>query len=115
MTVDKGQYEAGQTVGLSKLQTYFRIIFPQAVVSAIPNICTLVVGLIKMTSLAFAMTVQDIMAIAKIEAGNSYNYIEAYLDVFIIYLVLCILVEAIFRKVEFNTKRYKQKAPPRMK
>ncbi len=107
MTVDKGQYEAAQTVGLSKIQTYVRIIFPQAVVSAIPNICTLVVGLIKMTSLAFAMTVQDIMAIAKIEAGNSYNYIEAYIDVFVLYLIFCILVETVFRKLEANTKRFK--------
>ncbi len=107
MTVDKGQYEAAQTVGLSRLRTYQRIIFPQAIVSAIPNICTLIVGLIKMTSLAFAMTVQDIMAIAKIEAGNSYNYIEAYIDVFIIYFVLCILIEAIFKRIEVRTKRFK--------
>ncbi|TCL60014.1 amino acid ABC transporter membrane protein 2 (PAAT family) [Kineothrix alysoides] len=106
-TVDKGQYEAAVTIGLSGRQAYFRIVFPQALVAAVPNLCTLVVNLIKSTSLAFAMTVQDITAIAKIEAASGYNYIEAYLDIFIVYLVLCSAVEQIFKLVECRLKRYK--------
>lgn len=106
-TVDKGQMEAALSTGLSNSQAYFRIVFPQALVAAVPNICTLVVDLIKATSLAFAMTVQDITAIAKIEASSGYNYIEAYLEIFIIYLILCSLVEALFKLLEQRLKQYK--------
>ncbi len=106
-TVDKGQMEAAVTLGMTEWQAYYRIILPQAFVSAIPNICTLVILIIKMTSLAFTMTIQDVTAIAKIQAGLGYTYFEAYIDIFVIYLVLCICIEKIFGKLEARMKRYK--------
>lgn len=106
-TVDKGQMEAAVTLGMTEWQAYYRIIIPQAFVSAIPNVCTLVILIIKMTSLAFTMTIQDVTAIAKIQAGLGYTYFEAYIDIFIIYLVLCICIEKIFSKLETRMKRYK--------
>ena len=99
--------EAAVTLGMTEWQAYYRIIFPQAFVSAIPNICTLVILIIKMTSLAFTMTIQDVTAIAKIQAGLGYTYFEAYLDIFVIYLVICILVEKVFGKLETRMKKYK--------
>ena len=107
LTVDKGQMEAAQTLGMTEWQAYYRIIFPQALVSAMPNMCTLVILIIKMTSLAFTMTIQDVTAIAKIQAGLGYTYFEAYLDIFVIYLVICICLETIFGKIEKHLKRYK--------
>ena len=107
LSIDEGQYEAALCSGLTTFQTYRRIILPQAFVSALPNLCSLAVEMIKMTSLAFAMTVQDVMAIAKIEASSGYNFIEAYLDVFVVYLVLCILTEKVFRLMEKKLSRYK--------
>lgn len=107
LTVDKGQYEAALCVGLTSLKAYTRVVIPQAMVSAVPNICSLTVGLIKMTSLAFAMTVQDVMAIAKIDASSGYNFIEAYLDVFAVYIILCISVEKIFKILEKRLSKYK--------
>lgn len=106
-TVDKGQMEAAVTLGMTEWQAYYRIILPQAFVSAVPNICTLVILIIKMTSLAFTMTIQEVTAIARIQAGLGYTYFEAYLDIFIIYLVLCICIEKIFGKLERRLKKYK--------
>lgn len=106
-TVNKGQLEAAHAIGLTNFQSYRRIIIPQALVSALPNLCTATMNLIKMTSLAFLMTVKDITAVAKVEAGFGYNYIEAYLDVWIIYLVVCSIVEILFRLLENNLKSYK--------
>ncbi|MCQ2591312.1 MAG: amino acid ABC transporter permease [Treponema sp.] len=99
-TIDKGQYEAALTCGLTKAQAYIRIIIPQAIVFAVPNICNLTVTLIKNTSLAFMMTVKDITAVAKIEAAYSFNYIEAYLDIFVIYIIVCSVVQLIFKGIE---------------
>lgn len=100
LTVDKGQLEAGLSVGLGKFRTYMRIIIPQALVVALPNICNVTVGLLKSSSLAFLMTVQDITAIAKLKAAYAYNYIEAYSVIFILYIILCTMVQLIFKYIE---------------
>lgn len=99
-TVDKGQLEAGLSIGLGKFLTYIRIIIPQALVVALPNICNVTVGLLKSSSLAFFMTVQDITAIAKLKAAYAYNYIEAYSIIFILYIILCTMVQLIFKYIE---------------
>lgn len=108
LSVAAGQIEAGLSVGLSLPQIYVRIIIPQAMVSALPNLCNLAVNLLKNTSLAFLMTVKDITAIGKIQASYGYNYIEAYIDVFLVYFVLCALVQGIFRLAEVRLGNFRQ-------
>ena len=107
LTVNKGQLEAGLTTGLTLSQTYKRIIIPQALTAAIPNLCNASVGLIKNTSLAFMMTVRDITAVAKIEASYGYNYVEAYLDLLVIYVIICSIVQFLFKKWERRSSIYK--------
>lgn len=106
-TVSHGQLEAALSVGLSKSQAYIRIIIPQALVAALPNICNSTISLLKSTSLAFMMTVKDITAIAKIEASFGYNYLEAYLVIFFVYILLCTAVQLIFHIVERYLSSYK--------
>ena len=103
LTVDKGQLEAAQAIGLTNFQAYLRIIFPQALRSALPNLANLVINLVKGTSLVFVMTVKDITALAKVEASHSYQYSESYLVIFVIYLIICGLIQWMFRSLE---KRY---------
>jgi len=103
LTVDKGQLEAAQAIGLTNFQAYRRIVFPQALRSALPNLANLVINLVKGTSLVFVMTVKDITALAKVEASHSYQYSESYLVIFVIYLIICGLIQWIFRSLE---KRY---------
>ncbi len=98
--INKGQLEAALSIGETRFQAYRRVVFPQAVVSALPNLCSTTVILIKNTSLAFMMTVREITAVAKIEAAYGYNYIESYIDIFVIYIFVCLAVEFIFRKIE---------------
>ncbi|MFP3824169.1 amino acid ABC transporter permease, partial [Streptococcus sp. TATVAM-FAB21] len=69
LTVNKGQLEAALAIGLTAKQAYLRIVFPQAIRQALPNLCNLVINLVKGTSLVFVMTVKDITAIAKVEAA----------------------------------------------
>lgn len=107
-TVEKGQLEAAHAVGLTTFQGYVRIVIPQALVAALPNICTTTTNLIKSTSLAFLMTVKDITAIAKVEAAYGYNYIEAYVVIWIIYIIICSLVELLFHLIEKRMKVYKK-------
>ncbi|KMY51488.1 amino acid ABC transporter permease [Peribacillus loiseleuriae] len=106
-TVSKGQLEAAYSVGLTNVQAFRRIIIPQTLVVALPNICTATVNLIKATSLGYAMSLQEITLRAKVAANVGYNYVEAYIDIFLVYLILCSLVEYIFKLYEKRLRRYK--------
>ncbi|WP_342580892.1 amino acid ABC transporter permease [Ureibacillus sp. FSL W7-1570] len=106
-TVEKGQLEAAYSVGLTTAQAYRRIIIPQALVSALPNLATTTVNLIKATSLGYAISLQEITLKAKVAANFGYNYLEAYIDIFIVYLILCIAVEQLFKYLEKRLSRYK--------
>lgn len=99
-SVNRGQLEAALSIGETHFQAFRRVVLPQAAVSALPNLCSTTVILIKNTSLAFMMTVREITGVAKIEAAYGYNYVESYIDIFIIYIAVCLLVELIFRKIE---------------
>lgn len=99
-SVNRGQLEAALSIGETHFQAFRRVVLPQAAVSALPNLCSTTVILIKNTSLAFMMTVREITGIAKIEAAYGYNYVESYIDIFIIYIAVCLLVELIFKKIE---------------
>lgn len=106
-TVNEGQLEAAQSVGLTNVQAYRTIIIPQALVTALPNICTATTNLIKGTSLGYAMSLQEINLKAKVAANVGYNYIEAYIDIFLVYLIICMLVEYGFKLYERHLTTYK--------
>ena len=103
LTVDKGQLEAAQAIGLSNSQAYVRILFPQVLRSALPNLANLVINIVKGTSLVFVMTIKDITAIARVEASYGYQYFESYFVIFLQYILICGLIQWGFSLLE---KRY---------
>ena len=98
--VSANQLEAAHSVGLSSFQGYIHVIIPQALVSAIPNLGNNIINLFKGTSLVFYMGVADIMGVAQTAAGVNYNYLEAYVDVFIVYVVVCYIMQKAFELLE---------------
>lgn len=107
LSIPKGQLEAGVAIGLTEFQTYRKVIIPQALVVALPAVCNITVNLIKGTSLAFLMTVKDVLAIGKIAASYGYNYIEAYLDVFIVYIIVCTIVQLAYKFAESHVGAFR--------
>lgn len=103
LTVDKGQLEAAQAIGLTTSQAYVRIVFPQALRSALPNLANLVINIVKGTSLVFVMSIKDITAIARVEASYGYQYFESYFVIFLQYILICGLIQWGFSLLE---KRY---------
>ncbi|HZW69152.1 MAG TPA: amino acid ABC transporter permease [Pseudogracilibacillus sp.] len=106
-TVDKGQLEACQSVGLTTFQSYKRIIIPQVLVVAIPNLSTATINLVKATSLGYAISLQEITLKTKVAANTGYHYLEAYIDIFIVYLILCSIIEYLFKLFEVRLSKYK--------
>jgi polar amino acid transport system permease protein len=108
--VDKREIEAAHSIGMTALQTFKRVIAPQALIIAVPNLGNQIIGLIKGTSLAFTVSVIDIMASARIQGSRGMRFIEVYIDVAVIYWVVCfftgklaLLIERRLRRSELTT------------
>lgn len=91
-SVDVKQLEAGYVLGMSRWQILFGIYLPQAAVVALPNLANFFQGLFKSCSVVFCIGVVDIMSAAKIEAEVGYRYIEAYLTVGVLYLIVSVII-----------------------
>ena len=99
--------EAAYSVGMTKTQALIRIIFPQALAIAIPNLGGLFLGLIKGTSLAYYVGVYEITATANLLAMPALNFIEAYVMTTIIYEVISFITNKIFRSCENRLKQFR--------
>ncbi|MDD3949404.1 MAG: amino acid ABC transporter permease [Anaerolineaceae bacterium] len=104
--IDKGQVEDAYSVGMSKVQSMFRIIIPQAVTIALPNFGNSFIGLMKDTSLAFIIGVVEIMAQAKIVGARSLRFFEVYINSAIIYWVICLIMERVLYWLEKKTRKH---------
>ncbi len=90
--VESGQMDACLSVGMTKAQAMRQIIFPQAIRVAVPSLGNNFVGLLKESSLSFALGVAEILAQAKMLAAQSYRYMESYLAVAIVYWIITIVI-----------------------
>jgi len=102
LSVDKWQMEAALSIGMTWRQGFKRIVIRQAAVFAIPLLANTFLNLIKSTSIVFTITVIELLGGAKIACAENYRYLETYLVVAIIYWLLCIVFEKIFRFVEHS-------------
>jgi L-cystine transport system permease protein len=108
--IDKGQFEAAVSVGLSHTQAYWRIILPQALVVALPNFGNSLLELIKEGSLAYTIGLIDVMGKASLIIDGRFNAhaLETYIALSVIYWVISIVIEQSFLKLESIFSRGKQ-------
>lgn len=102
--VDKGQYEAARSLGLSKTKAMIKVIIPQAIKNILPAIGNEYVTVIKETSLASTFFVGDLMTSQKLIGSETYLYLEAYIVVAIFYLVSTFTLSKIVRLLEKRLK-----------
>ena len=99
-SVDNGQIEAAQSLGMSYLQVLRRIVLPEAIEVALPSLGNSFIGLIKGTSLAFTCAVVEMTAQGRIIAGRNFRYFEVYISLAIIYWVITIIIEQLVKASE---------------
>lgn len=99
-SVNKGQIEAAQSLGMTYRQVLQRIIIPEAFIVALPNFGNTLIGLLKGTSLAFVCSVVEMTARGKILAGFHYRYFEVYISLALIYWALTIIIEQLIKMAE---------------
>jgi len=99
-SIDKGQTEAGRTLGLSHVQTMRYIVWPQAFKRIIPPLGNQFIISLKDTSLFSVIAVNDLLYMGKAYAASTFSYFEPYLMVGIFYLIITIPSSIILRIVE---------------
>jgi len=99
-SIDRGQVEAGRSLGLSRAQTMRFIVFPQAFKRMIPPLTGELIALTKESSLLFAIGVVELMAAGKQAGADTYKTFEAYLLVAGFYLVITVPLSLLARKLE---------------
>lgn len=103
--VDKGQLEACYSIHMTTFQALRRVILPQAFEIALPPLGNSLLALVKDTSLAFSISIVDLMAGAKIVASRSFRFFEIYIVVSLIYWTICFVLERLIAVTEKRLKR----------
>jgi putative amino-acid transport system permease protein len=103
--IDRSQWEAGQSVGMTQVQLMRRIVLPQAARVAAPTLLNYFIDMIKSTSLAFTLGVTEMMGAAQKEAAGSFRYLEAFLVVACIYWVIVEALSFVQRRMEARLGR----------
>jgi polar amino acid transport system permease protein/polar amino acid transport system substrate-binding protein len=85
LSVDKGQTEAGRSVGLSSSKTMLLIIFPQAIKNALPSLVNDFVILFKDTSIVGYVGMMDMLRVANHITGRTFNSFVPLITVAIVY------------------------------
>ena len=99
-SIDRGQTEAGRSLGLSKWQTLFKIVLPQAVKACLPTYTSEFIVLIKETSVASFIAVRDMTKAGDMIRNATYNAWIPLLTCAVIYLILTVGLTKLFGLLE---------------
>ncbi len=107
-SIDKGQTEAGQSIGLTRFQTLRCVIFPQAVQKVIPPLTGQFITLIKDSSIVSLISIQELTFLAQEVAYSTQYVFEIWLFVAGVYFCICYSLALLFAKLEKRSQRIYQ-------
>ena len=100
MSIDAGQFEAGRSIGFSYVQTMWYIIIPQAMKNVLPSMANEFITLIKETSVAGYIGIQDLTKGGYIIRGRTFSAFMPLIAVALIYLIMVMFFTWLVRKLE---------------
>jgi len=100
LSVGKGQIEAAQALGLSGVQRFRLVVFPQAFRVILPPLGNDFVAMVKDSSLVSVLGVADITQLGKVVAAGNFRYFETYNVVALVYLTMTITLSLGLRRLE---------------
>lgn len=103
--VDPGQMEAGRSLGLSRLQSAWHIVLPQAMKNILPAIGNEMIALLKETAVAGYVAVQDLTRAGNLIRNNTYDSFNPLMLVAVVYLVLVIGMTQLLGLLERRLRR----------
>ena len=106
LSVPKGQWEAGHTIGMSRGQSLRRVILPQAARVSVPPLSNTFISLVKDTSLASLILVTELFRNAQQIAAFSQEFMVLYLEAALVYWVICLALSSGQSVLEKRLDRY---------
>ena len=100
MSIDRGQLEAGRSLGFSYASTMWYIIMPQAFKKVLPALANEFIVLLKETSICGYIGLMDLTRGGDIIRSRTYNAFMPLLAVALIYLILVMILSALVRQLE---------------
>ena len=104
-SIPKGQYEAAEVLGYSRLQTFGKIVLPQVVKRILPAMGNEIITLVKDTSLAFAIGVAEMFSTAKALVASQVSMVP-FVIAAVFYWVFNFVVEVVLNRVEKKLDSY---------
>ena len=104
-SVDEGQIEAAQALGLGRFQRFRLVVFPQAIRTIFPPLSNDFVSMVKDSSLVSVLGVADITQMGKVYAASSFRFFETYSIVAYVYLILTIGLSLVLRGFERRMRK----------
>ena len=98
--IDPGQMEAALSVGISRIQSYGRIVLPQALLIAVPSLGSFLIGLLKDTSLLSFISVTELMKTGNDIVATTFLAFQVYILVGIMYVILSLISSRLVLWVE---------------
>ncbi len=99
-SISTGQYSACDALGLSKLQAYIYVLFPQAFLSVLPILLTQTIVLFQDTSLVYVISATDLLGAATKIAQRDGRLVEMYLIVGVIYFLFCYAASQFVKRLQ---------------
>lgn len=100
VSIDKGQFEAAQAIGMTHSQTMINVVLPQVIRNILPATGNEFVINIKDTSVLNVISVSELFFTTKSIAGNNFRYFESFFVACILYFVMTFTVTRILRAIE---------------
>lgn len=109
LSIPKGQWEAGYSIGMSYTQAMRRIILPQASRVSVPPLSNTFISLVKDTSLASLILVTEMFRRAQEIAATNYEFLLLYSEAAILYWIICFILSIGQGRLEARLDRYTAK------
>lgn len=106
LSIEKGQWEASSSIGMSRFQALKRVILPQATRVSIPPLSNSFIGLVKETSLASTILVSEMFRKAQEIVATTYTPLLVYVEAAAIYWAICFVLSLIQGRIENRLNRY---------
>lgn len=105
-SIPKGQWEAAQTIGMSRRTALRRIILPQATRTAVPPLSNTLISLVKDTSLTSIILVVEILRQAQFAAAPTFQFMAMYGLAAIYFWIICMVISVFQDRAEERFSRY---------
>lgn len=104
-SIDRGQYEAANVLGLTKVQTMTKIILPQMFKRVLPPMSNEVINLIKDTALVYVIGISELLRVAKTAAVTDFRF-TPFIVAAIFYLIMTGVIQQFFKWLEAKFDYY---------